>query len=241
MSSACNASWKLVAPGSRKRASAMGVAEEHSPSVAPERAVRAPRETRNGTARHRLSAARVGAAPLRKRRGCRGRRRPGRSLPRRPAQRGRLQRRGHAGQARVRRGHGRAAAARVRRRPRRGAFLETALAWRAIPVRLLDVVRTSGRSLLHPHLSPHLGGVGVVGAVLKETPTIVTPRPAAWPGCSSWTRSRPSTTPWPRCVNTIVVTIHQGGFQNPSHANPTDRHPRWVSRFDPSSSLWTAR
>jgi 5'-nucleotidase len=58
-----------------------------------------------------------------------------------------------------------------------GPFLQSPWAGARFPHVSANVVRTSGESLLPPYVIVKLGGVpvGVIGAVLKETPTIVTP------------------------------------------------------------------
>ena len=83
----------------------------------------------------------------------------------------------------------------------------------------------TGRPILPPFVIKIVGGVpvGVIGAVLKETPTIVTPSGVAG---LSFLDEATEINKWARLlklfgIKTIIVTIHQGGSQ-PSYVGPTD-------------------
>jgi 5'-nucleotidase len=88
------------------------------------------------------------------------------------------------------------------------------------------VVNGNGEPLITPHIVRNLGGVkvGVIGAVLKETPSIVTPAGVAGLTFQDEVTAINDQVSALKCqgVAAIIVTIHQGAPQNPSYATPTD-------------------
>jgi 5'-nucleotidase len=107
-----------------------------------------------------------------------------------------------------------------------GPFLDSPYEGARFPYVSSNVVRTRGGSLLPPSVVVKLGGikVGVIGAVLKETPTLVTPTGVA--GLSFLDEATAINEQVAkldgRGVHTIVVTIHQGAAQSPSNPATTD-------------------
>jgi 5'-nucleotidase len=87
-------------------------------------------------------------------------------------------------------------------------------------------IENCDRNLIAPAVVRELAGVkvGVIGAVLKETPTIVTPAGVA--GLEFRDEAESINVQVRRLqrqgVNTIVVAIHQGAPQSPSYTGPTD-------------------
>lgn len=88
------------------------------------------------------------------------------------------------------------------------------------------VVQKTKKPLLPPYVIREVGGVrvGVIGAVLKETPTIVTPTGVAGlefrdeaSSINEQVRKLKR-----QGVRTIIVAIHQGAPQNPTYVGPTD-------------------
>lgn len=84
--------------------------------------------------------------------------------------------------------------------------------------------------LIAPAVIRELAGVrvGVIGAVLKQTPTMVTPAGVA--GLEFRDEAASVNAQVRRLrrlrVNTIVVAIHQGALQSPSYTGPTDTRAR---------------
>ncbi len=108
----------------------------------------------------------------------------------------------------------------------KGPFLESPWRGAKFPYVSANVVEVNnGRPLLPPYTIKWVDGVriGVIGAVLKETPTIVTPTGVAGvafldeaTSINKYVKELRS-----RGVRTIVVTIHQGTTQ-PSYTGATD-------------------
>lgn len=108
----------------------------------------------------------------------------------------------------------------------KGPFLESKWRGAKFPYVSANVVdRTSGRPILPPYTIKWVDGVrvGIIGAVLEETPTIVTPTGVAGvrfldeaPAINRYVRELKS-----RGVRTIIVTIHQGATQA-SYTGATD-------------------
>jgi 5'-nucleotidase len=110
-----------------------------------------------------------------------------------------------------------------------GPFLENPWRGARFPYVNANVVVTSKRKqkpLIEPYVIRLLGGVpvGVIGAVLKETPTIVTPTGVAGLAfLDEVTAINQRVKELRRLgIQTIVVTIHQGAPQNPSYTDPTN-------------------
>ena len=86
--------------------------------------------------------------------------------------------------------------------------------------------KSKDEPLITPYVVRNLGGVkvGVIGAVLKETPTIVTPTGVAGLTFQDEVTAINAQVSALKCkgVAAIVVTIHQGAPQNPSYGTPTD-------------------
>ncbi|HTV23110.1 MAG TPA: 5'-nucleotidase C-terminal domain-containing protein, partial [Polyangiaceae bacterium] len=107
-----------------------------------------------------------------------------------------------------------------------GPFLDSPYAGARFPYVSSNVARTSGGTLLPPSVVVNLGGVrvGVIGAVLKETPTIVTPSGVA--GLEfldeATAINQQVASLGRRGVHAIVVTIHQGSPQTPTSDASTD-------------------
>jgi 5'-nucleotidase len=108
----------------------------------------------------------------------------------------------------------------------RGPFLVSPYGGARFPYVSANVVRTGAGWLVPPSLIANLGGVrvGVIGAVLKETPTIVTPTGVA--GLEFLDEAAAINAQVAeleqRDVHAIVVTIHQGAAQTPASESPTD-------------------
>jgi 5'-nucleotidase len=108
-----------------------------------------------------------------------------------------------------------------------GPFLENPWKGTVVPYINANVIRTKGgQHILPPYVIKQIKDVkiGFIGAVLKDTPTIVTPT-----GVAGLTFKDEATSINEQVtklkslgVHTIVVTIHQGQAQNPSNENPTD-------------------
>ncbi len=87
-------------------------------------------------------------------------------------------------------------------------------------------IENRNRPLIAPAVVRELAGVkvGVIGAVLKETPPIVTPAGVA--GLEFRDEAESINAQVRRLqrqgVNTIIVAIHQGAPQSPSYTGPTD-------------------
>jgi 5'-nucleotidase len=86
--------------------------------------------------------------------------------------------------------------------------------------------KKKAKPLIYPFVVRKIDGVkvGVIGAVLKETPTIVTASGVA--GLSFLDEvsaiNEQVAELKAKDVHTIIVTIHQGSFQSPSYTTPTD-------------------
>jgi 5'-nucleotidase len=108
-----------------------------------------------------------------------------------------------------------------------GPFLENPWRGADYPYVSANVVSAkTGRPLVSAHTIVNLGGVrvGVIGAVLKETPTIVTPAGVAGlQFLDEITAINGEVTKLKRRgVQAILVTIHQGARQAPTNENETD-------------------
>jgi 5'-nucleotidase len=107
-----------------------------------------------------------------------------------------------------------------------GPFLESPYGGARFPYVSANVVRSSGGTLLPPFVIVNLGGVrvGVIGAVLKETPAIVTPSGVA--GLEFLDEATAINAQVAelerRGVQAIIVTIHQGAPQTSANDAPTD-------------------
>ena len=106
-----------------------------------------------------------------------------------------------------------------------GPFLEDPYPGASFPYVSANVIVTaSGQPLIRPFVVKEVHGVpvGFIGAVLKATPTIVTPTGVA--GLTFLDEADAINAQVPALhalgVHAIVVTIHQGGFQS-SYAGPT--------------------
>lgn len=111
-----------------------------------------------------------------------------------------------------------------------GPFLESPWRGARYPTVSANVVwADSGSPLLPRSVVKRVRGlpVGVIGAVLKETPTIVTPSGVA--GLAFLDEADAINAEAARLrrlgVRAIVVAIHQGTRQNPSSADPTPTEP----------------
>jgi 5'-nucleotidase len=108
-----------------------------------------------------------------------------------------------------------------------GPFLENPWRGARVPYVNANVVQTKGgKNILPPYVIKKIKDVniGFIGAVLKETPTIVTPT-----GVAGLTFRDEATAINEQVaklkakgVHAIVVTIHQGQPQSPSNENPTN-------------------
>ena len=109
----------------------------------------------------------------------------------------------------------------------KGPFLESPYGGADFPYVNANVVRHSdGQPLLPPYTVKLIRGeaVAIIGAVLKETPTIVTPSGVAG---VDFLDEATSINKYVRQlrqlgIHTIIVTIHQGISQTPSYTGPTD-------------------
>jgi 5'-nucleotidase len=108
-----------------------------------------------------------------------------------------------------------------------GPFLEDPYPGARFPYVSANVVHEDdGSSLLPRYVVRKLGGVdvGVIGAVLKETPTIVTPTGVA--GLEFLDEATAINAAVQKLakkgVHTIIVTIHQGARQAPTYEGTTD-------------------
>jgi 5'-nucleotidase len=110
-----------------------------------------------------------------------------------------------------------------------GPFLESNWTGANYPTVCSNVVETAtGKSLLPPYVIKRLAGVsiGFIGAVLKETPTVVTPTGVAGLTFQDEAEAinRAVAELRRKQVRTIVVTIHQGGTQT-SYTGATQAMP----------------
>jgi 5'-nucleotidase len=108
-----------------------------------------------------------------------------------------------------------------------GPFLRKRWEGARFPYVSANVLNTNtGRTLLPPYTIKVVGGVpiGVIGAVLKETPTIVTPSGVA--GLQFVDEANAINASVAQLkrqgVRTIIVTIHQGLRQAPTYEGPTN-------------------
>jgi len=115
-----------------------------------------------------------------------------------------------------------------------GPFLEKRWQGARFPYVSANVLNTStGRTFLPPYTIKVANGIpiGVIGAVLKETPTIVTPSGVA--GLQFVDEAdaiNASVAQLKRQgVRTIIVTIHQGLRQAPTYEGPTDPNVQGLS------------
>jgi 5'-nucleotidase len=109
----------------------------------------------------------------------------------------------------------------------KGPFLDPHWQGARFPYVSANVVNTStGKTLLPPYTIKMANGIpiGVIGAVLKETPTIVTPSGVA--GLQFVDEANAINAAVAQLkrqgVRTIVVTIHQGLRQAPTYEGPTN-------------------
>jgi 5'-nucleotidase len=110
-----------------------------------------------------------------------------------------------------------------------GPFLENPYRGARFPYVNANVVvngKKKSKPLVYPYVVRKIDGVkvGVIGAVLKETPTIVTPAGVAGLSFLDEATAINEQVAELKCkgVRTIIVTIHQGASQSPSYATPTD-------------------
>jgi 5'-nucleotidase len=110
-----------------------------------------------------------------------------------------------------------------------GPFLQDPYPGARFPYVNANVVthgKKKDRPLIQPYVVRNLGGVkvGVIGAVLKETPTIVTPAGVAGLAFldEAFAINEQVHSLRRKGIEAVIVTIHQGAAQNPSYATPTD-------------------
>ena len=110
-----------------------------------------------------------------------------------------------------------------------GPFLQNPYPGARFPYVNANVLVTKGKKtkpFIKPYVIRKLDGVkvGVVGAVLKETPTIVTPTGVAGLTFGDEVTAINQQVAELKCkgVRTIIVTIHQGAAQSPSYTGSTD-------------------
>ncbi|MFZ5895212.1 MAG: bifunctional metallophosphatase/5'-nucleotidase [Myxococcota bacterium] len=110
-----------------------------------------------------------------------------------------------------------------------GPFLQNPYRGARFPYVNANVVvqgKKRDKNLILPYVIRKLDGVrvGVIGAVLKETPTIVTPTGVAGLSFLDEATAINEQVAELKCkgVHTIIVTIHQGAPQSPSYTTPTD-------------------
>jgi len=108
-----------------------------------------------------------------------------------------------------------------------GPFLDNPWKGSIVPYINANVVRTKGgRNILPPYVIKKIKDVniGFIGAVLKETPTIVTPTGVAGLTFKDEAASINQQVAKLKSlgIHAIVVTIHQGQSQSPSNENPTN-------------------
>jgi 5'-nucleotidase len=110
---------------------------------------------------------------------------------------------------------------------RNGPFLDQRWQGARFPYVSANVLNTSnGKTLLPPYTIKIVDGIpiGVIGAVLKDTPTIVTPSGVA--GLQFVDKATAINAAVAKLkrqgIRTIVVTIHQGLRQAPTYEGPTD-------------------
>jgi 5'-nucleotidase len=109
----------------------------------------------------------------------------------------------------------------------KGPFLESPYKGARFPYVNANVVRKSdGQPILPPYTVKIVKGeaIAIIGAVLKETPTIVTPTGVAGVDFLDEATSINKYVKLLRQqgIHTIIVTIHQGISQNPSYTGPTN-------------------
>jgi 5'-nucleotidase len=111
----------------------------------------------------------------------------------------------------------------------KGPFLQGPYRGARFPYVNANVVvngKRKNKPLLPPFVVRKLDGVkvGVIGAVLKETPTIVTASGVAGLTFLDEVTAINEQVQELKCkgVRAIIVTIHQGAFQSPSYTTPTD-------------------
>ncbi len=110
---------------------------------------------------------------------------------------------------------------------RNGPFLEQHWQGARFPYVSANVVNTkTGKTLLPPYTIKVVDGIpiGIIGAVLKETPTIVTPSGVAGLQFVDEANAINSSVAQLKRqgVRTIIVTIHQGLRQAPTYEGPTN-------------------
>jgi len=110
----------------------------------------------------------------------------------------------------------------------KGPFLEQNWSGAHFPYINSNVIsKTTGKTVLPPYTVKEVGGVriGFIGAVLRETPTIVTPTGVAGLHFQDEADAINAAAVQLKSqgVKTIVVTIHQGTRQSPTYEGPT--HP----------------
>jgi len=108
-----------------------------------------------------------------------------------------------------------------------GPFLENPWTGSIVPYVNANVVRTKGgQTILPPYVIKKIKDVniGFIGAVLKGTPTIVTPTGVAGLTFKDEAASINQQVAKLKSlgIHAIVVTIHQGQAQSPSNENPTN-------------------
>jgi 5'-nucleotidase len=108
-----------------------------------------------------------------------------------------------------------------------GPFLQDPWQGSIVPYINANVVRTKGgQTILPPYVIKKIKDVniGFIGAVLKETPTIVTPTGVAGLTFKDEAASINQQVAKLKAlgIHAIVVTIHQGQSQSPSNENPTN-------------------
>ena len=108
-----------------------------------------------------------------------------------------------------------------------GPFLQNPYPGSAFPYVNANIfVQTTGKHFIEPSVIREVGGVrvGVIGAVLKDTPTIVTPTGVAGLDFADEADSinEQARALKQQGVRTIIATVHQGSAQTPSYDGPTD-------------------
>jgi 5'-nucleotidase len=108
-----------------------------------------------------------------------------------------------------------------------GPFLQNPYPGASFPyVNSNVVVERTGKNLIAPSVVREIANVkvGIIGAVLKETPTIVTPAGVA--GLSFRDEAQSINAAVRKIkhegVSTVIVTIHQGTAQSPTYTGSTD-------------------
>lgn len=108
-----------------------------------------------------------------------------------------------------------------------GPFIEQTWSGAHFPYINSNVIsKSTGKTLLPPYTVKEVEGVriGFIGAVLRETPTIVTPTGVAGVHFQDEADAINAAAVQLKSqgVKTIVVTIHQGTRQSPTYEGPTD-------------------